>query len=763
VQTTEELVKETKKSYKIVLWLRRFTVGLAILFLLGLTVQLLRGKLWLVGAVGVWALLGATLLAAVTTTVLENSTRLKATAIRLRSKLSPYGVAVAGLTLVGLWLRVWGQKMGLPYIIPADESMLVDSGTHLLKTGNFDPQMYHYPSFYIYLQAAVAGLQFLWGSFTGLYHSLNDLPDRSYAITTTPEVYLWGRTFTALVGSAAIPLTYGVVKRLWGDRRAGLLAAGFVTFSALATEHSHYISVDMPMATLALLALWPAYNIIEEGRRRDYILAGLVAGLAIGTKWSAAVIIILLLVAHLLRVFKNHPFRLHLSSFILSLSVAGATVLATTPYLLARIKEYSNTFVDNLIKYQSNDALESVTYPWLGNLQVLWQDSLGLFLLGLGGVLLLALRRKPADWLALCFPLVYLLNMNGYRLVYPRNALPLTLYFAVFGALFVVWCFDQVRERLPAFKLNRVTTWAVALGLPVLLLGVVMYAPLSSIFYGNDFNDRPFSYARAEDWIKTQVGPGPLKLVEMRPQQWGDYPNLIARAGENGANDFSLAYYRERGIQFIAVNRDRAVGAGMGGSYPELLQPALIVNEIETKTVGQPGPPFVLVRTGVTPTTLKLNYLLNADFGGKLRLLGLNAGKIQEANAIYLPPQGEAGPKSSWPTFKPGEVIGLSLYWQVLAPVGQDYTVFVHLRPVGQPATNAASRDTPPLFGAYPTSRWKVGEIVTDNPNLSLPADLPPGDYTLMLGFYLNDGKFTPLPLSDGAISLTLGQLKVTK
>jgi hypothetical protein len=745
------------------LWLRWVTVGLAALFVLALAVQLVRGKLWLVGPAGVWALLVVTLVAAGACAILENRTRLAASASRLRSNLSPFGVGVASLTVIGLWLRVWGQKNGLPYIIPADESMLVDVGTRILKTGNFDPQMYHYPSFYLYIEALIGALHFVWGSFTGLYHSANDLPDRTFAITTAPQMYLWERTFTALVGAAAIPLAYGVVKRVWGDRRAGLLAAGFVAFSALATEHSHYVSVDMPVATLTLAALWPAWNIVEKGRYRDYLLAGILGGLATGTKWSAVTVLVLLVVAHLMRISRSKPFILHPSSFILSLASFGLTTLATTPYLLARIQEYSDTFVNNLLKYQSTDALESVKYPWLGNLQVIWQDSLWLFLLGVAGVLLLALRRRAADWLALSFPLVYLLNMNGYHLIYPRNVLPVTLYFAVFAALFLVWGFDRLRERLPEIKLSQKANWAASLGLPALLILAVMYGPLSSIFYGNDFNDRPFSYDRAEDWLKKEVGPGPLKLVEMRSQQWGNYPNLIARFGDGGANDFSLQYYRERGIQYVAINLDRAAGENFSGSYQELLQPELTAQQIDTKTIGQPGPAFSIIRTGVTPATLKLNYSPAAEFGGKLRLLGLNAGKVDGPSALYLPPQGEAHPKASWPTFKAGETIGLSFYWQVLAPVGQDYTVFIHLTPLGQPAVNAASRDTQPLLGAYPTSRWKLGEIVTDNPNLTLPAGLAPGDYNLVMGFYLNDGKFTPLPLANGASSFTFGQIKVTK
>jgi hypothetical protein len=298
--------------------------------------------------------------------------------------------------------------------------------------------------------------------------------------------------------------------------------------------------------------------------------------------------------------------------------------------------------------------------------------------------------------------------------------------------------------------------------LPLIFLLLTMNGALGAIFYGDQFNDQPFSYSRVEDWLKTEAGPGPLKMVEMRPQQWGDYPNLLTRVADQGVNDFPFEYYQQRGIQYLAINQDRVYGLGAAGSYPQLLQPANIVQQFETKAVEKPGPAFTVVKTGVTPATLKLQYPKGVDFGGKLRLLGLNAGNPGDSR-IYLPPPGEISQNQPWPVFKPGDTIGLSVYWQVLNPVGADYVVFIHLQPVGKPDQNLASRDTPPLQGLYPTGQWKTGEIVTDTPNLALPANLPPGDYNLVMGLYLPDGKFTPLPLADGSSSIILAQLKVSK
>lgn len=762
-----------KQAEKLAKWLRLIAMGLAGLSVLAMLVQFMRGKLWLVGATGVWLLFFATLLAVIASIIVENFGRVKALWAGVVAKSTPYCLAVIFLTVFGFWLRLWGQKLGLPYVIPADESLVVDAATRVIQTGNFDPQMYYYPSFYIYLEAIVGGLHFLWGSFTGLYNSLNDLPDRTFAITTAPQLYLWERTLTAIFGAAAIPLAYSLVKRIWADRRAALLAAGFVAFSSLATEHSHYITVDMPMATLALAALWPAWNIVEKGRTRDYIYSGILVGLAFGTKWNGLTVVVLPLVAHLFHLIKTRSpeetsfgwvMKRYLSLGILLAGLATlATFLITTPLIFGKIKGYTDAFQAIITKYRLSNADYATDYPFIGNLQAIWEDSLFLFLPGLGGVLLLAFRRKFGDWLALCFPLVYLASINGYRLIYRRNVLPLTLYMALFAGVFCVWAFDQIVKRLPQFNLNKTINRVAAIALPALFLVVAMWSPLNAIFYGNQFNDQPFSYERVESWLRQEAGPGALKLVEMRPQQWGAYPNLLAYANDSGASEFSLDYLRERGIQYVAINREQVARLNRGGSYAELLQPNLIAQKIETKVEGKPGPAFDIVRTGVTPATLKLHHPLKAEFGGKLRLLGLNSGKVESTNSLYLPAKREAISQASWPTFKPGEVLGLTVYWEVLAPLAQDYTIFIHLRPVDKPEVNAANRDVPPLLGAFPTSQWKPGTIVTDNPNLALPADLAPGEYNLVLGLYLNDGKFTPLLAADGTNSVLLGRVTIKK
>jgi hypothetical protein len=66
----------------------------------------------------------------------------------------------------------------------------------------------------------------------------------------------------------------------------------------------------------------------------------------------------------------------------------------------------------------------------------------------------------------------------------------------------------------------------------------------------------------------------------------------------------------------------------------------------------------------------------------------------------------------------------------------QLYFVFLHL--VDAQGNIVAQHDrVPGLRGTQPTTSWLPNEIILDPVDLSLPADLPAGDYTLRLGLYL--------------------------
>jgi uncharacterized membrane protein len=95
---------------------------------------------------------------------------------------------------------------------------------------------------------------------------------------------------------------------------------------------------------------------------------------------------------------------------------------------------------------------------------------------------------------------------------------------------------------------------------------------------------------------------------------------------------------------------------------------------------------------------------------------------------------GYAGPES----IAPGRDLPVTLHWEAAGPSAEstDFTVFLHLRD-GAGRTVANADATPTWFTSLPTSKWSHGgEEVWDAHALSLPADLVPGRYALVAGWY---------------------------
>ncbi len=164
---------------------------------------------------------------------------------------------------------------------------------------------------------------------------------------------------------------------------------------------------------------------------------------------------------------------------------------------------------------------------------------------------------------------------------------------------------------------------------------------------------------------------------------------------------------------------------------------------------------LALVESG--ETSLTLDYLKVAvpeppqppqlvaegNLGGRVRLVGYDAPQPLQVVA--------------------GSDLPLTLTWECLATMEENYTVFVHL--AGNDGLPVAQADGQPVGGFYPTRFWDVGEWLADPYRLQVPADVPPGEYELRVGIYLlATRERLPLLRADGQVagdSVSLGRVAV--
>jgi hypothetical protein len=84
---------------------------------------------------------------------------------------------------------------------------------------------------------------------------------------------------------------------------------------------------------------------------------------------------------------------------------------------------------------------------------------------------------------------------------------------------------------------------------------------------------------------------------------------------------------------------------------------------------------------------------------------------------------------------RPGEEMMVTLYWKAKqAPLPINYQVFVHLLTADGRLVAQSDKLNP---GEFPTRRWTTDKYVRDQHRISLPDDLPPGQYTFSTGLWV--------------------------
>jgi len=111
----------------------------------------------------------------------------------------------------------------------------------------------------------------------------------------------------------------------------------------------------------------------------------------------------------------------------------------------------------------------------------------------------------------------------------------------------------------------------------------------------------------------------------------------------------------------------------------------------------------------------------------------------------------------------PGKSLYLTLYWQALGKMDVSYTVFTHLLDTKEQIRG--QKDSVPGGGTLPTTSWMQGEIITDEYEIAVYPDAPPGEYVIEMGMYdASTGQRLPVFSDDQVLEddrLLLGVVQV--
>jgi mannosyltransferase len=175
-----------------------------------------------------------------------------------------------------------------------------------------------------------------------------------------------------------------------------------------------------------------------------------------------------------------------------------------------------------------------------------------------------------------------------------------------------------------------------------------------------------------------------------------NYGVLVLPGSPPGEHQLEVGMYSLETGERLPVSRD---GEPLGDHI--LLEPIQVL---------QPEAPPPIEALG-------MQHRLENDLG-PVRLLGYNLSKL---GYEHLPDE----------PVHPGDTLHLTLFWQAAGQVDSDFTLTLQLQ--DETGNVVVERNVQPTGGDHPPTIWSLGEIVRDQHNLLLPAELPSGRYELYL------------------------------
>ena len=327
---------------------------------------------------------------------------------------------------------------------------------------------------------------------------------------------LLGRALAASVDVGAVALTFVLGRRVFGHS-VGFVAALFAAFTVFQVQQAHFYTTDGLVAALGLGALLFCARLAEDGQPLDAWLAGAWTGLALGTKFSAALLILPLGTACVISEGGQATRWRH------GLRSGAGTLLAfavTNPFALSAFPSFWNNviqqgaiargLVDVPYTRQFHATLPFI-YPFVQQLR--WGMGWSLGLAAFGGLVYAiykAVWEPPsrAEWVVLSWAVPGLAFTSVLYAKYPRYLLTFVPSLLLYAARLFVRLGECGRG------VRRGGRYLLRLSLSLVLVSSVLRC-LALV----DSYRSPHPWQVASQWFQAHVPPGAVIAIE----QW-DHP-----------------------------------------------------------------------------------------------------------------------------------------------------------------------------------------------------------------------------------------------
>ena len=357
---------------------------------------------------------------------------------------------------VALAVRVWGIDFGLPYVnARPDEAQAAGSAVGFL-TGNLRPPQLEWGTLFPYVVALIYLAYFaVTRPFAG-YATLAAFAESRRA-DIRPFIFVT-RGLSALMGVVTVWGVYRIGRRAF-DETVGIVASSFLALCFLHVRDSHFGVTDVTMTALVVLAVLAILRWRQTGEPRHAAVAGLVAGLAVSTKYNAIGVCVPFAVALVQRFVEERrvrPGTLERAAQAAAL-FAGALAVAlfgTSPYILIDWSRFVRAVAVTQSMVTHGHGM-AVGQGWWYFARVVLPAAVGwpIFIAGIAGAVVLLARRPRESAVVLAFPIAYYVVAGAGLGVFARYILPVVPFLCLSAAwLIVSLARTMVGGRSPAVR-----------------------------------------------------------------------------------------------------------------------------------------------------------------------------------------------------------------------------------------------------------------------------------------------------------------------
>jgi 4-amino-4-deoxy-L-arabinose transferase-like glycosyltransferase len=474
------------------------------------------------------------------------------------------------LVLAGaLGLRLWGVRQGLPYAYNTDEADHFVPRAVAMFGHSLNPHYFANPPAFTYVLHYLFAIAY--GGTGGV----------RYAFAHNPTgVYTLSRVAAAVLGVLALWLLYATGARLF-NRAVGLLAAAIEAVAFLPVFYAHLALNDVPTLAPLTLSLLGSAGVLREGRKRDYVLAGVGLGLACATKYTAGIVVVPFAVAVVARAIEREDSpvgsKLALRAAIgavLTVLAAAVAFLVANPYSLLDYKTFHAELVHQ--STLSAEAQGKLGAPRQGGVvYYLWSLTWGFgwvpALASLGGAVAIWWRRTALGLWLVPAPLLFLAFMGLQGRYFGRWLMPILPLLCLLAAFFVLQSSAWIAQLARQAPRGRIALAVAALLVALTLAQGVVFSVHSGVTLARaDTRNiaRTWLLANVPEHTKIVVEPvspdGWARLYPgtsapgSNPYVWSKYAGLVSRIAPTGA-------LLRHGLQIVGIE-----------NYVRTLSPALI-------------------------------------------------------------------------------------------------------------------------------------------------------------------------------------------